>query len=278
MLVNLSIGYWEGRKQDHKVNGEVTSYKHADRDAGLWTTLLVPPAKVKPALLARAAARAIHLKFTLPWQDEGVRILPAAMFLEYTRAMRGAKDDFNEAVENFVDQYADICHDARARLGLLYNEKDFPTSSEVRAKFSFEMRFVPVPTAGDFRVDLGAEATTEIRKGIEADAKASMATAMNDLWQRLYEQVEKMAERLGDADAVFRDSLISNIAGLCDLLPKMNFAGDRHLEQMRQEVIAKLAKKEPEVLRTNDTARADAAKAANDILTKMSGFMNRRAR
>ena len=111
-----------------------------------------------------------------------------------------------------------------------------------------------------------------IRKDIEARSTAATETAMADLWTRLHDVVSKMAERLGTKDAIFRDSLVDNVAELVDLLPRLNLTGDARLDAMRREVADKLLVYEPETLRKDGGARKETARAAEDILAAMSGY------
>lgn len=272
MLVYLSIGFWEGRKKDEAKSSEVIKDERASEDAGTWWTRTIPPHATKPIINARLRARAVHLEYTMPWMDDGFRILPASMFLKYTEAMRQGQDNFNTVVADFLMEYPQIVKDASARLGGLFKPEMFPSQDDLANKYPWQLRFIPLPTAGDFRVNLGIEAADDIRKNIQAQVDEAMAGAMRDLWERLHEGVSKIAEKLNDSEAVFRDSLIGNVVELCELLPQMNITGDKKLEAARQDVIKKLTKQEPEVLRKNKTARADTAKAAGDILKQMESF------
>lgn len=272
MLVHLSIGFWQGRKRDKDKTNEVAKQSQADDDAGTWWTRVVPLHAVKPIVNARLQARADHLKFTLPWRDDGFRVLPAAMFMKYTAAMRIQQEKYKKVVATFLKDYPGYVKAAPKRLGSLFKAEMLPTPAELEDKYPWSLRFVPLPTAGDFRVELGSSRTEEIRKAIEKDSKAAMEAAMSDLWNRLHESVGKIAERLDDDEGVFRKNLIENVTELCEMLPAMNVTGDPDLEAARQQVIAKLTKQEPEVLRKNKAVRADTAKAANDILKKMEAY------
>lgn len=273
MLVNLSIGYWDGKKRDKNKTAEIVKDEKADADAGIWWTQVIPKSAMKPVILARDNARIIHLRYTLPWLDRGIRVLPAAMFQKYTKELREAHDAYRAAVAKFVAEYPTYVADARKRLGGLFRDDFIPDAAEIAGKFPWSIHYAPIPTKNDFRVNLGADEVANIRKQIEDDARAAMVDAMGDVWERLHEVVSKLAERLGDADATFRDSLIGNALELCDLLPKLNVTGDRDLENARAALVARFAKADPEQLRKDKPARADAAKAANDILKKMEAFM-----
>jgi hypothetical protein len=273
MLVDLSIGVWEGRRKDKAVTNEVILREKSDQDAGSWWTYTIPHSAVLPMLTAANRGRAVQASLTLPWTNDGARILPAKAFMDYTEAMRKCRADFDKAVSDFIEAYPSILEKAPERLGKLLKEEWYPKPEDLRAKFSFDIRFYPLPTAGDFRVDLGAEATAEIKEQIEEQSKAAFDAAMSELWTRLHTCVSKIAQRLGDPDAKFRDSLIENTVELCDLLPKLNVTGSKELDDMRRQVIAELTKQEPEVLRKNKSVRNDTAAKAAKILEQMSGYM-----
>ena len=55
---------------------------------------------------------------------------------------------------------------------------------------------MPLPDASDSRVSLGKEETERIQRQITATVQASLTVASRELWQRLYEAVSHMAERL----------------------------------------------------------------------------------
>lgn len=276
MLIDLSVGKWRGRKKDRDVTHEVIDKKKAEKDAGSWRTQLVSRAKLRGVNQAEDNARATHNLWTLPWSDEGWRVLPAATFLNYTAEMRKRQQEFEKEVTAFLRQYPDIVKAASKRLGGLYVKDNFPTLEELRAKFSWRVDVMPMPVAGDFRVTLGKEEADQIRANIQKRSDELMVEAMSDLWRRLYKVVAHVVERLADPDAIFRDSLLQNVRDLCGLLTKLNITGDTELEGMRKDVAAKLVKADPGVLRIDPVERKKTADAAKAILAKVAGYMKKK--
>ena len=275
MLIDLSIGYWEGRKRDKVVSQDVITSKRAEQDAGSWWTRIVSPSMLKNIGTAVNKGRTLHHRLTLPWSDTGPRILPAAMFLKYTTEMRKIETEYHEAVDQFLQEYPQAVASAETRLGDLFIADHYPTAKKLSHKFKWSIEVTPLPNAEDFRVDLGSSKTKQIRKEIESRVNETMASAMQDLWRRLYEAVNHIAERLSKEKNIFRDSLMDNVKELCDMLPKLNITDDKKLEQMRREVVRRLAKRSPNELRTNTTERKEAATAANKILETMQGYIGK---
>jgi len=271
MLANLSIGSWEGRKKDKQITEETVKAAKAERDAGAWWTRTLPPRLFKRIQAAINNGRSIHRKLTLPWDDSGTRILPSKMFIEYTKLLREARAEFESAVSEFAKEYPAAVQEAAKRLGKLYHPDQFP--KEVRHKFYWEVNFTPLPDAKDFRVDLGAEETAQVRESIEKSVAERIAKSSGDLWARLFDVVSRVAERLAEPDRIFRDSMITHVTELCDLLPQLNVTGDANLERLRKEIATKIAKCKPDDLRNDQEQREKTAKAAASILDQMKAFM-----
>ena len=273
MLVKLSISQWTAKKLDKKVTAEVARNYGTDEDRGRYNKVLIAKGELDKITKAVSAARAFHYANTLPWGDDGSRILPSANYLAYAQAMAKLRNDFDLAVETFVANYPDLVDQARRELNGLFRVEDYPSYSRIKAKFSFQVGIDPIPSAADFRVQLQDADVERIRQDIQTRAEAAQQDAVQDLWNRLHDVVSRMAERLGTPYAIFRDSLVGNVSELCDLLPRLNLTGDPQLETMRREVADKLTKHDPQTLRDNQYARKDTAKAAEDILTAMAGYV-----
>ncbi len=134
-----------------------------------------------------------------------------------------------------------------------------------------DMAVFPVPSS-DFRVSIGSEELTRIQQDVERRVKDAEQAALKDVWQRLYDRVKHMAEKLADPKAIFRDSMLENTREICALLPRLNFSDDPHLEAMRQQVEATLLK-HPEALRNDPDLRQDTAAEAKKIMDAMGAFM-----
>ena len=132
----------------------------------------------------------------LPWDDNGYRVLRSAAYMDHTVKMRALANQFTPAVDALAREFGTLVEQAKVRLGGLFRPEDYPAPDELRSKFSFETKVMPLPDAGDFRVTLGEEEKERIKRRITANVEASLQVAGRDLWQRLYEAVSHLAERL----------------------------------------------------------------------------------
>jgi hypothetical protein len=145
----------------------------------------------------------------------------------------------------------------------------------LRSKFCFETRVMPLPEAGDFRVNLGAEERLRIQRQITARVEASLQVASRDLWIRLYRGVKGMADRLVQDRVTDKalESVISNLMKLIDVLPKLNLTKDAELDELASEVRRSLLGSTATELQSSETARTNTAKAADAIAERMSAYM-----
>lgn len=275
MLVYLKISMWSGKTKDTKVSKEVVVNKQARLDAGGWWTNLVPPKRIRPIDNAVANCRATHHKYTLPWMDGGLRVLPSAMFLEYSKAMREANERFHDAVKQFLTEYPDLLKDARERLGKLKDTVDLPTVESVKRRFAISQDILPMPAADDFRVDLGKDETEAMKQNITHNIANMCETAMRDLWSRFGELLEKVETTMSQRDKKFKNSLMNNLKDFCNLIPKLNIIEDSTLEELRTEALEKLTTIDPDVVRGSRNERKKVHNDVKSIVDKMNAYMGK---
>lgn len=266
MLVRVTVSYWRASKIDQVVGEETADRKHADSDSVKSTTRLVPKEALTQVTTARSQLMAVHERFTLPWLDGGIRILPAVLFDQYTGKVRQAKAAFDDAVAAFIQDYPRYVESAPQRLGDLLDTTPMPAIAEIIGKFGVKQEVLPMPSSNDFRVAMGADQAAQVKKRIEQSIADMTAKAVGSLYKQLAEVVEKIAKTLAKEDKVFRDSLIGNLKDLCDAIPALNINDDPQLEALRKECSNKLANLKPDVLREEKDARQRAAEKAKSIL------------
>lgn len=269
-LVKLSVGKWSARKHDRAVSNAVLADKKAAANGGRFNKNLLPSSSASYDALVGICgeARTVHYAQTLAWGDDGYRLLPAANYFEYTKALGDIERRFHGALAEFIAEYPIVIQRAQNDLGDLYQAADYPSAADVQSRFTMDISHAPIPASGDFRVALPADEIAALEKSIERRLQQSADVAANDARTRLSEAVRKMAEKLDEPDAIFRDTLVGNVADLCDVLQRLNL-GDAELETMRARVERDLAPADPADLRKHPAQRAETAKAAKRILGDM---------
>jgi hypothetical protein len=266
LLATLTIHEWRAHRRDREITTAIAKDHGARPGAGCYTKTLVPRQFLACIAKARTAARATHHRLTLPWYDDGVRILPVELHLTYTDRLRAHRQRFLEAVAAFLAAYEEAKAAARTTLGALYRETDYPASAALSGAFAMELRLQPFPAAQDWRVDLPATTLERLRQDLQTDLEGAHRLALADLHQRLAAVVARLADTLAEPDKIFRDSLVGNIRQLCRLLPALNLTRDPELAQLTATVERRLASLDPQTLRHNPESRDAAAHEAERIL------------
>lgn len=272
MLVDLKISQWTGRKLDRKVSEEVASNKHSASDAGRYNKQLISKTDLQAIDKAVSSARATHYRLTLPWDDRGPRILPSAMYLDYTQTMRQHRGAMEAAVDAFIARYATLVAQQQTRLGDMFNADDYPSPSALRSKFDFTTEVSPMPVSQDFRVDLGEMETKRVQQQLEDRLLTAQQGAMQDLWDRITNILNRYKARLTSDKPIIRDSLVGEALDLVDLLPKLNLTNDPKLEAVRRDIETSLCKHSAESLRLSASAREETLKSTDAIMDLMGSL------
>jgi hypothetical protein len=137
-------------------------------------------------------------KVTLPWSDEGLRLLPAHFYFDLTTEMRVFQHAFESKVEEFLALYPSYVEQVKPELNGLFREEDYPSVEKLRKKFSLSFEVLPVPTGEDFRVKMSEEERARVAREIDANVRQSLQRGTGDLWKRMKEVVAHLAARLHD--------------------------------------------------------------------------------
>ena len=103
-----------------------------------------------------------YRKNTVPWLDDGVRMVPNAVYFEFAHEMRGLIQQAKAAADHLESQWDRMVGEDMQRLGALANPADYPPSWEVRSIFDATINFFPVPSTNDFRIAISEEDKQQI--------------------------------------------------------------------------------------------------------------------
>lgn len=275
MVLNLRIGYWQGNRLDKAASAEVVAAKGAKADAARVNKSLIPKEALAPIKAAMNAIRAHFYEKTMPWRDNGDRLITRLLYLDFVPEHEKLVSAFREEVEKFLTHtYPSAREQAGFHLGTLFDPHEYPQPSELRRKFYVDLDIDAITTAGDFRVELDDKYVEQIKNQMEAAATRRVNVAMQDVWRRLAETIGYFHERMADPEAVFRDSTVENVAELIDLIPGLNVLDDPNIEQIRRMVDGKLTGLNAKDIRKDPAHRAELATEAEKVLDVMKGFMS----
>ena len=281
MQVSLRITAWSGRLYDRQASNHVAVHHDAAASAGRYNKRLLPKA-------AFAALTGNHeqdsqyrpLRKTLPWDDQGLRLLTVANYERYTELMDGFRERIVRERARFIEDYDENIDQARLDLGKLFRIEDYPSKEALRGKFAIRYRISPVQDAEQFMAKLATDDVDRVRRDIEQQIEERLHGAVGDLYRRFGEAVERVSERLQEDDngkpLVFRDSMIENIRELVDVVPRLNIFGDDDLARLCEQVKDKIASVDPDTLRPSRSfdpvARTRVKRDADALMERFAGY------
>jgi hypothetical protein len=271
MLVELNISTWSGRKLDKQVSAEIDAQKHTNtiKGAGNYNKKLFADEPTFEALTKYAGTvRTYHYFATMPWSDSGLRLLPTSLFFDYQKQITDHESKFRFLMDNFYNDYDNMVARAYNKLGALFNQEDYPDRDSVIDRFRISAKYLPVPEVGDFRVNVGNEALEYLKQSYEAFHTEQLNKAYADAWERTYEALKNMSTKLaGDNKQIFRDTLVTNVRDMTDLLEKFNITDDENMRRASNKIKDALLGITPDALREDDYLRLD-TKAKVDAILK----------
>ena len=276
LLVGLNISQWTARKLDKTASKATADMFNAQGSEIRTTKAAIAKKHLDEINKIVGKVRTYHYERTLPY-SKGQAILATAVFPEYMSETSKLSQQFNDAVEKFLNNYDVLKDEARGSLGNLFNQQDYPTVKELKSKFSMTVDFAPIPEGSNLRINIDEDDLKNIQAEIQDKVDSATKAAMSELWARVYQVVESFIERLTpDAEGetkTFRDTLVSNIQDLADLLPKMNLTDDADLNDMANDLKKELAGLIPSELRQDNVKRKSALSKATSILNKVRSIM-----
>lgn len=275
VIFELNISQFIGKKQDKKSSEEITNSKSATRNAASVSKHLFADVKELEDIgkFVSQVRRDFYEK-TLPWADNGQRLVPMEIFLELNDWLSTQKVEFFRLVDDFVSKYNDLVSMQSMKLGLLFDPDEYPSAGTIRERFRFSVVCSPVPDSKDFRIEVEQSVKDALMEKYEQAFQERSQQAMRDLWTRLHTQLAAMSERLADESdgksKIFRNSLVDNAVSLCNLLKDLNVENDPLLEEARQQLQETITGVTPDDLRNNKHIKRDVKARIDSLLANYS--------
>jgi hypothetical protein len=273
LVLNLQIGLWAGYKLDKEKSKEVTEAAGATADAARVNKHLVAKETLAPITKAADVVRRHFYDNTLPWKDNGDRLMPRMAFEKFIEAHELSVSLFHMAAENFITKsYAEARERAQFRMGSMFKEDDYPMPETLWSRFYIRMDMDPVTEAGDFRVTMDDATTDLVWKAAEAQQLDRLAKASGDVWKRLADTLGHFADRM-QGDVKFRESTLTDLIEVAETLPLLNFTNNQAIFDICGEITNRFTRLDAKVLRTKPEVRAAVCSEAQEIMDRIRGAM-----
>jgi hypothetical protein len=261
-------------RKDKAVTNEVCARKRADSTAGRWSNTIWPADAIAPIQQIDGKIRKYVAAKTLPWIDDGRRLLPSTLLQEVTDRIRQFKYEREACVADFLGNYHVHVDHMRTLRGDLFRDTDYPPIPKLADKFGFTFGFEPVPHQDDFRLNLAADQRKEMEDSVRAALGQAEAIARRELVNRILEPLRHMAFTLSKSEpGKIYDSLLANVLTIADAIPDFNVTNDPRLDEIHDKIKARFSFVTTDEFRNNNLVRARAVRHATEIADGIDAFM-----
>ena len=223
-----------------------------------------------------------HKTHTLPYIDKGPRILPNAMYEEYTTELRQRISNTESLKVKLMPQYdVFVQQDINARSASAIAKgippkasiDDYPAAHEFESRMGFDIRFSPLPDRKHFLFDLSDADVSNFTQAMQDVERAAHNDAVSRMLEPLKHLVEKLNKPIGTDGSIFRDTAIENVVEGCELAKKLLIDASPEVIGSIDELVTEMTKYHGSWLRESPVVREQAAKKLDDIARQMGAFM-----
>jgi hypothetical protein len=289
VTVNMRMEGLLGERRDREASELVSNKYKANSRRTKTAKYLIDRQhpSVKRVVAMGQRVRDTMYRYTFPWGGTNLRLLPVKAHVAFEYAINEAIRDLKEAQAEYIRLYPALVAESKQTLtglGHLYDPNDYPTQDRIAKLFTCGVEYWPIPDSGHFVADIAQEAADDARKQIVDSNTLRANQAVNSMLARVEETVGVYVDKLskyrrdttGSAAApgvvgIFRDSLVSNVKEIANLVRLLNFSDDVGIDQLATQ-IDRLAKVTAESLRENDDLRTNAINDGRALIAKLAGY------
>lgn len=222
----------------------------------------------------KSQASSYWRSMTLPYPQEGVRLIKQSDVAAFEAKMREIKEQLAAAAANLQLEYESLKDAAREKLGELYNPNDYPATLE--GVFDVRWEYPPVEPP-NYLVTFNPELYAQEQSRVQQRFEAAVVMAENAFAEQLQEMVEHLIERLTDnADGerkVFRNAAIENFKDFYENFRRMNVRSNEQLENLIRQANDLVSGVDVKDLRENKNMRQNLSQQMSEVKVALDNLI-----
>ena len=271
MLVSANFKMLGVFRKDIEATDHVNSHYESKGEVASVTKQLFSPRHLKHIKSVRTSIGEYIWRHTLPWSEDGKRLLPADIFDDFQAKMEDFKHQWRVEVDDFMRRWDDMMYEAASEAGKMFDKNDYPSAEDAKKKFGFSISFMKVPDKKDFRIDIISKAAqAKIRKDIEAQVQGEVVAGKREILERIQYNMQHLASVLSDDKKQFRKSALQNAKEMSKLLKGLNITNDPAITDLEKTTTKMLDTLDAdELLEKGKDEQKKAAEKVNESLGKI---------
>ena len=272
-LIQLSVRKWGGIK---KIDKNWLSQMVESSEWMNATKKLVDPESLKPICKVGNTARAYLNKISLPFPLQGMVFIPKEMIARVDERLTEFKQEFNQTVSIFIDDYDNLRETAMIYLGDLFNEVDYPVN--MLDKFSFVWRFIILDVPNGNSGILAPEVYEREKEKFIQTMEQARELAIVSLREEFASMVERITERFAESSEgkpkIFKNTTVDSFYEYFETFKERNIFKDEHLAQLVEHAQAVLGNTSADQVRSNQEIKNSIRAGMVDIEDAMAQALN----
>jgi len=267
LLVKYSTNQgFQPRKKDDRATREVyQAYNIKSTTAGSFMKNLIDPVHIKPITQAFSKIRKHYYAMSVPWDNDGRRLMDSANFLKLQQIYAEIKqNELDPAVDTFIMEYEKYVVQAREDLQGLFDPKDYPPSSQLVFKDGFEFEKLPEEN------DLSRLGVSQhyVEEQVEL-AKTRLETAHQEMYRKIFDVVSHLAKIASAPDAKIFDTAITHVDDAVEVLENLNVLNDPVLQNLLDNTADLMKGITKDRLKSDPNFREKAGKDLNETAAEI---------
>jgi hypothetical protein len=275
-LVQPRFSDWRAVVNSREIRKHTSAHFKVDEKFHSSRVQLCRSSKYVPELLGIVnKARSWIELHTLHYTIKGQHLITVSSVKECDLAMAGYSSQMKDICLEINDQvFKDILDADVLALTSLYDRKNYPDNAQALTdKFGMVWKYLPLPKYGDDLDDVPKALKDRIIADHASDNHTLQHQVKTDVYQRAHKLVLKLRDNTQVAGTRLYDSVVDNLAELVSVIDDLNVTNDQNITAIGNEIRKKLTVCTADQIKSNETARSDVNKQAEDILKRISGLM-----
>lgn len=222
----------------------------------------------------KSQASAYWRSMTLPYPQEGVRLIKQADIGAFEARMREYKEQLVVAAANLQLEYEALKVAAREKLGDLYNPNDYPPSLE--GVFDLRWEYPPVDPP-NYLMTFNPELYQQEQQRVQHRFETAVVMAENAFAEQLQDMISHLIERLTDepdgTKKTFKASAIENFKEFYDNFRSMNVRSNAQLDNLIQRATDIVSGVDVKDLRKNTNLRQNLTQQMGEVKTALDNLI-----
>ncbi len=276
MIAKISFSMIGMRKKDNVATNRANNLLQTSQAAGMYQKCRISRKNIIDVIRVKDQISRLHRNSTTPFTKDGWGLIAADLVMGYSTQMSDYKQQFYLAADDVQNRWPAIVADEQQRLGPLFNANEYPPQNKVKNYFRFTHELKPitdVESAFDHLVlSVEKEVIEDLKHEMRKEREKSIERSQKDMWDRLFEPVEKMADICLNDKKVFK-SVITNLEHIIDIMPQLNIVDNTDLTNMADEIKAKLLSHTVGQIRDDKHLKKSLGTEAEQLVGKMKHYM-----